>query len=141
MTVGAIPAGSDDHGDHEVGPGARSGWRRSGWVTAVEAALGVGFTVGVLGCLILAALSTVTFFGEQVTPLMRSGEHAWEQRAMWFAVGPSAAGVVLASLARRRAAGWVFGLMLALGLFVVVGLTRPEPLAEFVRGLGHRLSR
>lgn len=136
MTVGSIPAG-EDHG-----PGAefRSGWRRSGWVTAAEAVLGVGFTVGVLGCLVLAALSTVTFFGEQVTPLMRSGEHAWEQRAMWFAVGPSAAGVVLASVARRRTAGWVFGLMLALGLFVVVGLTRPEPFAEFVRGLRDRLS-
>jgi len=97
-------------------------------VTAVEAVMGVCFTVGVLGCLVLAALSTVTFFGEHVTPLRRSGEHAWENRAMWFAVGPSAAGVVLASVSRRRTAGWVFGVMLALRLFVVVGLTRPEPL-------------
>ena|GEM_PF-6983661 len=110
-------------------------------MTAAEVVLGVCFTVGVLGCLVLAALSTVTFFGESVTPLMRSGEHAWEQRAMWFAVGPSAAGVVLASVARRRTAGWVFGLMLALGLFVVLGLTRPEPLAELVRGLRDRLLR
>jgi hypothetical protein len=110
-------------------------------VTAVEAVLGVCFTVGVMSCLVLATLSTVTFFGEQVTPLMRSGEHAWEHRAMWFAVGPSAAGVVLASVARRRTAGWVFGLMLALGLFVVVGLTRSEPLAEFAHDLRDRLSR
>lgn len=137
MTASATRTGNS----RDPGSGLRSGWRRSRWVTAGEVVLGASFTVGVLGCLMLAALSTVTFFGEQVTPLMRSGEHAWEQRAMWFAVGPSAAGVVLASVARRRAAGWAFGLMLALGLFVVVGLTRPEPFAEFVRGLRDRLYR
>jgi hypothetical protein len=40
-----------------------------------------------------------------------------------------------------RTFGWVFGLMLALGLFVVVGLTRPEPHAEFARDLRDRLLR
>ncbi len=99
------------------------------------------FTIGLLGCLVLAALSTVTFLGEHPTALMRAGARTWEDRALWFAVGPSAAGVVLAAVARRRTAGWVLGSMLVLGLFVVVGLTRPEPLAEFLRHLRDRLSR
>jgi hypothetical protein len=107
-------------------------------MTVAEVALGVCFTVGLLGCLLLAAASTVTFLGEQPTPLMRSGARAWERRAMWFAVGPSAAGVALAAVARRRTAGWVFGSMLVLGLFVVVGLTRPEPLIGFARALRDR---
>lgn len=117
----------------------RRSWRRSGWVTAGEALLGTAYVVGVVGCLVLAAGSMLTFFGEAVTPSMRAGERAWEHRAMWFAVGPSAAGVVLASVARRRTAGWVFGLMLALGLFVVVGLTRPEPLLDLLHQAHDRL--
>jgi amino acid transporter len=131
--VVTTPTGAD--------PGVRrNGLRVSRWVTAVEALLGVCFTVGVLACLLLAVWSTVTFFGEHATSLMRSSQRAWEQRAMWFAVGPSAAGVVLAAVARRRTAGWVFGLMLALGLFVVIGLTWPEPFANAVHDLRHRLS-
>jgi hypothetical protein len=110
-------------------------------VTAVEVVLGIAFTIGVLGCLVMAVVSGVTFLGEPVTPRMRAGQHAWELRAMWFAVGPPAAGVVLAALARRRTAGWVFGSMLALGLFVLVGLSRPEPVMDVLRALRDRLLR
>lgn len=120
---------------------SRRGWRGSRWVTAGEALIGTAFVVGVVGCLVLAAFSVVTFLGEPVTPSMRAGERAWEHRAMWFAVGPSAAGVVLAAVARRRTAGRVFGLMLALGLFVVVGLTRPKPLVDLLRHVRDRLWR
>lgn len=66
------------------------------------------------------ALAAEVTVGTIPAGMMRSGQRAWEPRAMWFAVGPSAAGVVLASVARRRPAGWVFGLMLAIGLLVVV---------------------
>lgn len=137
MTVGPAPVGDG----RDTGSDARPGWRRSGWVTAAEVLLGLCFTVGLLGCLLMAVLSTVTFFGESVTPLMRSGERAWEQRAMWFAVGPPAAGVVLASVARRRSAGWVFGTMLVLGLLVFAGLGWPDQLADLARTLRDRLLR
>ncbi len=119
----------------------RRGWRRSRWLTFAEVLLGLTFAVGLLGSLLAGAVATVTFLGEPVTSSMLADQTSWEHRAMWFGVAPSAAGVLLAALGRRRSAGVVFGLMLGLGLLVVVGFTQPEPVVDFFRQVRSDLFR
>lgn len=92
------------------------GWRASGWITFGEWVLWLAWMVGTAGCLFASLWARVAFFGNTVTPAMLADSHQWLLAAVWFALGPSSAGLLLAILGRRRGGVVMFAIALGLGL-------------------------
>lgn len=97
-------------------------WRASGWVTLGEWLLWLAWLVGTLGCLATSLWARVTFGSTHVAPTMLAQSHSWLLAAVWFAVGPSSASLLLALLARRRAGIAMAAVALTLGLVLALAV-------------------